>query len=178
MFSSLYILSFGIYILGVHEDCGCLTTSIRAGQVLAPGTSGSVKVQLDTQAFTGSVDKSLIILTNENKQQRVHKLRIKTRIRKTINIEPPLVSFDWKDKNKEQSEVLLRVSSPERQGLHIEKIDYNLDLLDVAFRQVNDAWEVTVKWKGPQPEQPIQEFLKITADRGHWSVPVVGGVAR
>lgn len=167
-----------IRILGVHEDCGCLTSSIQAGQILEPGTKGIFKVAFDTQAFTGSVNKIVTILTNEDKQTRVHRLRVKTRIRKVINIDPPLISFDWKGTTPQQPEAVLRVTSAERMGLHIEKIDYNLDLLDVDFHQVKDAWEVKVKWKGPQPEKPIQEFLKITADRGNWSVPVVGGIAR
>lgn len=163
-----------IRILGVHEDCGCLTSSIQAGQVLESGTTGLVNVKLDTRVFAGSVDKMVIILTNEEKQQRVHRLRIKAKIRKTINIDPPLITFDWNGKAAEQPEARVRVSSAERMGLHIEKIDYNLDLLDVDYQKVNDAWEVKVKWKGPQPEKPVQEFLKITGNNGSWSVPVVG----
>ncbi|RZA10386.1 MAG: DUF1573 domain-containing protein [Proteobacteria bacterium] len=166
-----------VKILGVHEDCGCLSSSLRPGQFLTQGTNGEVKVTLDTMAFAGPIDKTILVMTDEPRATRLHRLRIKAKIRRMVQINPPLVRFDW---TKEQlpEEAVVTVRRLAQQTLSIEKVDFNRDNLDVDVKPVADSWQVRIRWKGDAPVQPFQEMIRISAGSpyGNLQIPVLGHV--
>ncbi len=166
-----------VKVLGVHEDCGCLSSSLRPGQFLMPGTKDSVRVILDTKAFAGPIDKTIMILTDEPKDNRLHRLRIKAKIRQMVAIVPPLVRFDW-TKAQNVGETIVTVRRLAQQTLNIEKVDFNRDNLDVDVTSAADSWQVRIRWKGDVPTKAFQEMVRITAGPpyGNLQIPVLGYV--
>ncbi len=165
-----------VKILGLHEDCGCLSTSLRPGQYLPERSRGEIKVTLDTKSFSGPVDKSILLMTDGSKANRMARLRIRAKIRPMVSLNPPLVRFDFsQDKTQEVVVALAKLSS---QTLNIEKVDFNKDNLDVDVEPVRDMWQVRVKWKGQVPVQPFQEIIRISASPpyGNLQIPVLGHV--
>lgn len=167
----------GIRILGVHEDCGCLTSSLRPGQTLEQNAAGEVKVTLDTMAFAGPIDKTILIMTDESKGDRMHRLRIRAKIRRMVIVTPPLVRFDWTKGNSPQDTVVT-VRRLAQQSLKIEKLEFNRDNLDVDVQPAADSWQIRIHWKGGVPVQPFQEMIRITAGSpyGNLQIPVLGHV--
>jgi len=166
-----------VKILGVNEDCGCISSSLKAGQYLQPGTKDFIKVVLDTKSFAGSIDKTVMILTDEKKPDRLHRLRIKAKIRQMVSISPPLVRFDWTQDTK-VSESVVVVRRLQQQTLNIEKVEFNRDNLDVDVEPQDDSWKVHIRWKGDAPVQPFQEMIRISAGApyGDLQIPVLGHV--
>lgn len=166
-----------VKILGIHQDCGCLSSSLRPGQFLTLGTKDFISVHLDTKAFAGPIDKTILVMTNEPKNARLHRLRIKAKIRQMVSISPPLVRFDW-TKTDKVSESIVTVRRLAQQTLNIEKIDFNRDNLDVDVEPAADSWRVRIRWKGDVPVQPFQELIRIsaTAPYGNLQIPVLGHV--
>lgn len=166
-----------VKILGVHQDCGCLTSSLKPGQFLNPGSKDFLKLTLDTKSFAGAIDKTIMIMTDEPKATRLHRLRIKAKIRQMVAISPPLVRFDW-TKGDTVSETIVTVRRLAQQTLNIEKVDFNRDNLDVDVEPAADSWQLRIRWKGNAPVQPFQEMIRITAAApyGDLQIPVLGHV--
>lgn len=166
-----------VKILGVHQDCGCLTSSLKPGQFLSAGSKDFLKLTLDTKSFAGPIDKTIMIMTDEPKAKRLHRLRIKAKIRQMVSISPPLVRFDW-TKSDTVSETVVTVRRLAQQTLNIEKVDFNRDNLDVDVEPAADSWQLRIRWKGNAPVQPFQEMIRITAAApyGDLQIPVLGHV--
>ena len=166
-----------VKILGINQDCGCLSSSLRAGQFLTPGTKDFIRVTLDTKSFAGSIDKTILVMTDEPKSDRLHRLRIKAKIRQMVAISPPLVRFDW-TKGDKVNETIVTVRRLAQQTLSIEKVDFNRDNLDVDVEPVQDSWRIRIRWKGDVPVQPFQDMIRITAAApyGNLQIPVLGHV--
>lgn len=167
-----------VTILGLHEDCGCLSTSIKPGQVLPEGTSGEINVTLDTKAFSGQIDKAILIMTNNDRRTRVKNLRIRARIRTMVSLTPPLVRFDFASGAK-TPEAFVAVRRLASETLDIEKIEFNKDNLDVEVEPLSDRLQLRIRWKGKVPLQPFQEMIRISAKPpyGDLQIPVLGTVA-
>ncbi len=165
-----------VKILGLHEDCGCLSTSLKPGQYLENSTSGEITVQLDTKAFAGPIDKTILVMTDEPQNRRMTRLRIRAKIRQMVALSPPLVRFDFS--RNPSPEALVSLKRLAGQTLNIEKLDFNKDNLDVDVEPVRDEWQVRIRWKGEVPVQPFQEFIRISADPpyGQLQIPVLGHV--
>jgi hypothetical protein len=157
-----------VRILGTHQECGCLSQSLRAGQDLAQGVSGELVVKVDTTHFIGNFDKEVVILTNENRD-RPHVFRMKASIERLITLTPPVVQID-------DRAVKVRVTSASKQTLHIEKVVYNEDTLEVQVYPVQEAWELSVRWKGETAPANMNETIELLMDGPVRTVkiPVVG----
>lgn len=168
-----------VKILGIHEDCGCLSTSVKPGQYLALGEQGEISVSLDTKAFRGPVDKMIMIMTDESRSSRLQRLRIRGRIKPMVSLSPPLVRFDFA-KGEESPEALVAVHRLAGQTLNIEKVEFNKDNLEVNVEPARDSWQVRIKWKGEVPVQPFQEMIRISAapPYGNLQIPVLGHVGK
>lgn len=168
-----------VKILGLHEDCGCLSTSLTAGQSLAKASAGEIKVRLDTKAFSGPIDKTILIMTDDTRSNRMKRLRIRAKIRQMVSLSPPLVRFDFAQGNP-RPEAVVAVRRLAGQTLNIEKLDFNKDNLSVDVEPVRDSWQVRIKWKGNVPVQPFQEMIRISATPpyGDLQIPVLGHVGR
>jgi hypothetical protein len=145
-----------VRILGIHEDCGCVSQSLRAGQELGPGSKGELIVKVDTTRFIGSFDKQLVILTNEERE-RPHVFRMRATIERLITMAPPVVQLD-------DEAVKVRVKAASKQTLHIEKVLYNEDTLDVQIYPVQEAWDVVVRWKGEAAPDKMNETIELLMD--------------
>lgn len=157
-----------VQVLGIHQECGCMSQSLRAGQELAKGVSGELVVKVDTAHFIGDFDKEVVILTNEDRE-RPHVFRMRATIERLITLMPPVVQL-------EDRAVKVRVKSASKQTLHIEKVVYNEDTLEVQFYPVQEAWELVVRWKGETAPDKINETIELLMDGPVRTVkiPVVG----
>lgn len=166
-----------VKILGINQDCGCLSSSLHPGQFLALGSKDFIGVTLDTKSFAGPIDKTILVMTDEPKGDRLHRLRIKAKIRQMVAISPPLVRFDW-TKGDKVNEAIVTVRRLAQQTLNIEKVDFNRDNLDVDVEPMQDSWRVRIRWKGDVPVQPFQEMIRMTAAApyGNLQIPVLGHV--
>ena len=54
-------------IIGVHSSCGCTVTDIDSDKVYAPGESGILRVQLDTTDFSGDLNKTVTVMTDQKR---------------------------------------------------------------------------------------------------------------
>ncbi len=163
-----------VKILGVHQECGCLTQSIQAGQVLRAGEKGILTIRADTSHFTGRFDKRVTLLTNEDDVKPLS-FRLKAEIEGTLSIKPPLVELNFAEgKIPKTATVILQKTSKQR--LHIEKVTYNEDTFDVAYAPIQDAWELKITWKGEAPKSPRFETIEVTTDSSvkRIKIPVVG----
>ncbi len=166
-----------VKVLGVHEDCGCVSSSLKPGQFLKAGTKDFIKIVLDTKSFAGSIDKTILIMTDEKKPDQLHRLRIKAKIRQMVTLSPPLVRFDWTKGNKVAESIVI-VRRLAQQTLNIEKVEFNRDNLDVDVEPLDDSWKVHIRWKGEVPVQPFQDMIRISAGApyGNLQIPVLGHV--
>lgn len=168
-----------VKILGIHEDCGCLSMSVKAGQHLSAGNKGEFIVSLDTTAFVGPVDKTILIMTNETRSRSMERLRIRGRIKQMVALNPPLVRFDFA-KGEVKPEALVALRRLAGQTFSVEKLEYNRDNLEVNVEPARDSWQVRIKWKGGVPVQPFQEMIRISAapPYGNLQIPVLGHVGK
>jgi len=157
-----------VQVLGVHQECGCLSQSLKAGQELAKGVSGELVVNVDTTHFIGDFDKEVVILTNEDRE-RPHVFRMRATIERLITLMPPVVQIT-------DRAVKVRVTSASKQTLHIEKVVYNEDTLEVQAYPVREAWELLVRWKSEMAPAKINETIELLRDGPVRTVkiPVVG----
>ncbi|HYX40014.1 MAG TPA: DUF1573 domain-containing protein [Oligoflexus sp.] len=157
-----------VRILGIHQECGCLSQSLKAGQDLAQGTSSELVVKVDTTHFLGDFDKEVVILTNEDRD-RPHVFRMKAKIERLITVSPPVVQLD-------ERAVKIRVKTASKQTLHIEKVVYNEDTLEVQAYPVQEAWELVVRWKGESAPANMNETIELLMDGPvrNVKIPVVG----
>ncbi|MES2746295.1 MAG: DUF1573 domain-containing protein [Bdellovibrionota bacterium] len=168
-----------IKILGIHEDCGCLSTSVKPGDFLHQGATGEFVVVLDTKAFSGAIDKTIMLMTDQDRSQRIARLRIRAKVRQMVSLSPPLVRFDFTNGSKDAvKEAVVAVRRLAGQTLNIEKVDFNKDNLEVDVEPVRDSWQVRIRWKGDAPVQPFQEMIRISAGPpyGDLQIPVLGHV--
>lgn len=162
-------------ILGVHKECGCLSQSLRAGQVLAAGSSGVLRIKADTSAFTGSFVKTLTLLSNQEASPLIV-LKMRAQIKPTLSWSPALVEMKPSSKKGASPTATVLIRRPSKQSLHIEKVDYNKDTFDVSYRPLQEAWELSITWKGPLPHKAWFETIEVTTDAEVklLKIPVVG----
>ncbi|WP_176736314.1 DUF1573 domain-containing protein [Oligoflexus tunisiensis] len=161
-----------VRVLGLHQECGCVSQSLHAGQDLGPGVQGELVVKVDTTHFIGGFDKELVILTNEDRE-RPHVFRMRATIERLITMAPPVVQLD-------DEAVKVRVRAASKQTLHIEKVLYNEDTLEVQVYPVQGAWEVVVRWKGEAAPDKMNETIELLMDGPvrNVKIPVVGARGR
>ncbi len=161
-----------VRVLGIHQECGCLSQSLRAGQDLAKEANGELVIKVDTTHFIGDFDKEVVILTNEDRE-RPHVFRVRARIERLITLMPPVVQID-------DRAVKVRVKTASKQTLHIEKVIYNEDTLEVQAYPVQEAWELVVRWKGETTPAKMNETIELLMDGPVRTVkiPVVGARGR
>jgi hypothetical protein len=157
-----------VRILGIHQECGCVSQSLRAGQDIGQGSKGELVVKVDTTRFIGNFDKEVVILTNEDRE-RPHVFRMRATIERLISLAPPVVQLD-------DEAVKVRVKAASKQTLHIEKVLYNEDTLEVQLYPVHEAWDVVVRWKGEAAPDKMNETIELLMDGPvrNVKIPVVG----
>jgi len=157
-----------VRVLGLHQDCGCMSQSFTAGQELAQGASGELLVKVDSSRFIGAFDKEFVILTNEDRE-RPHVFRMRANIERLITVSPPVVQLA-------DQAVKVRVKTASKQTLHIEKVLYNEDTLEVKMYPVQEAWELVVRWKGEAAPAKMDEMIELLMDGPvrNVKIPVVG----
>lgn len=169
-----------VTILGVHQECGCLSQSLKAGQILGAGKLGKFVIRADTSQFVGNFDKLVTILTNEEGETRsegMYTFRVKAQIQRTLKINPPLVEMKFSP-GKIPPTATVRIEGISKQSLHIEKVAYNEDNFKVEYFPVRDAWELKITWKGEAPLSPRFETIEVVTDGSvkHLRIPVVGSL--
>jgi hypothetical protein len=164
-----------VRILGVHQQCGCLSQSLKAGQEIVKAQQGELIVKLDTNHFTGVFDKELVILTNETRD-RPHVFRMQAKIERLITVRPPLVELEVDRQEGKNRVARLKVMSTSKQTLHIEKVVYNEDTLDIQYHPVQGAWELQVRWKGSAATANVNETIELLTNGPvkTLKIPVVG----
>lgn len=163
-----------VTILGIHQECGCLSQSLKAGQSLAAGEKGLLTIRADTSLFKGHFDKRVTILTNEEgASPKV--FRLKAQIEPTLSIVPPIVEMDFVN-GKTPKIATVRIQNTSKQSLHIEKVTYNEDTFSVAVAPIDDIWEIQIRWKGDAPEKPRFETIELLTNSRvkRIRIPVVG----
>jgi hypothetical protein len=150
-----------VKILGIHQECGCLISSLRAGMVLERGSTGVLKVEANTSHFEGTFDKKITILTSES-EKTPHILRVRAKIQRSVVWSPALVELDLRGNATSPSKVT--ITNHSKQRLHIEKLDYNKDNLEVVHQAHGEGWVLEVRWKGAPPAGPWAEAIEVTTN--------------
>lgn len=167
-----------VSILGVHMDCGCLSVSLQPGQKISKASLNELLIHVDTSHFIGNLDKNLTILTNEDRAGP-HVFRLKARVEQLILVQPPVVELDTSRGSEDIAPIRVRIISPSKQTLHIEKLRYNEDNLEVRYASSSEGWDVLLRWKGPKTLGRIDEVLELvfTSPAMNLKIPLVNRAA-
>ena len=80
-----------IRILGLHTSCGCAATNLKK-LTYAPNEEGLLPITLDTTAFLGPIDKSVFLMTSQDKAA-YPALHLKATIKPEFIATPPVLDF-------------------------------------------------------------------------------------
>ncbi len=152
-----------VRILGIHQECGCLSESLKPGTKLEAGSEGVIRVQADTSHFVGNFDKKITIITDEADNE-AHVFRVRAKIDQSLSWQPALVELDLAKVGDERKFAKVSIRNVSKQSLHIEKLRYNEDNLEVVKSPMGDGWELLVRWKGEKPRKAWAETIEISTD--------------
>jgi hypothetical protein len=136
-------------IQGVQAACDCLASEAIKGRIYAPGERGTLDVNFDTKDYAGKITKAITVITNERSMPD-RTLTITATINSEVNASPPLADFGDVVLNQ-SPELVIKVKGNMKNELRIEKIRFNEEFLDVAYRKDGQEFAITIKLKANAP---------------------------
>jgi len=124
-------------IMGIEATCGCQTTALSAKQI-PPGKSAHLEVAVDTAGLSGSIDKSVHILTNDPRQPSVS-LSIKADVQPEITLSSPSLYFERvpEGEKKVSKEVILTICA--ERSIRILSAESTEESVSVRLEDVADS---------------------------------------
>ena len=124
-----------LVISNVRPGCGC-TTAGTWTKLVAPGQSGTIPIQLDTERFKGPITKSVTVSSNDKKKPTSY-LRIKANIWTPVLVEPTLAAFRSIKKLTEKQTTEIKVKNQTETPMKLGKIE-----ITGPFEKVGEPKEV------------------------------------
>ncbi len=136
-------------IQGVQAACDCVASESIKGKVYPPGESGTLDVNFDTKDYAGKITKAITVITNERSMPD-RTLTITATVNSEVNASPPLADFGDVVLNQSPT-LVIKVKGNMKNELRIEKIRFNEEFLDVAYRKEAQEFAITIKLKANAP---------------------------
>lgn len=167
-----------VQILGIHEECGCMSQSLAAGQVILGKAKGVLVIKADTSHFTGNFDKQVMILSNEERD-RPHVFRLRAKIEKQLVVYPPIVEITKASRALDKNEFRIKLRSLGPEKFDIEQLIYDEKNFLVDYYPVESAWELYVRWKADPTPGSMNETIEVLTNGTvkSFKIPVMGARA-
>ncbi len=146
--------------------CQC-TVPALASNLLAPGEAATVRVEMNTQGFSGPIERSVRIFSND-KEQSVPFLSLKGEVRPQVSITPAVLDFGELQKTSgsfPQEEVVVRVREGSQARISkIKSFSKNLVLGKVLGDSKEKRFTVGISPSAPPGE--LRERVIVGIDSG------------
>lgn len=106
-------------ILSVQPSCGC-TTVEQAEQTVEPGQRGVIPIQFNSRGFSGKVNKSIRVTSNDPEQSSLV-LRITAEVWTPIRLEPKTLVFQYDSAATTGETKVVRISNNLEKAINIEE---------------------------------------------------------
>jgi len=136
-------------ITSVRTSCGC--TVAKFDSVIAPGKTGNVTAEFNTNGFTGQQEKIITVHSNDPDSSRIQ-LMLKTFIKSALDVSPKWLNL-YSDNGKVTGSVTLSASQAD---MIIKKAQYVLSNNTENIPPI--AVKTTVKNKGKPDKDGITDY--------------------
>lgn len=137
-------------IQGFHAACGCTIVEVDQERQYAPGESGSLKIAIDTTNFTGSLVKTVTIMTNEALlPERILTMRVV--VDEEFVVDPPIIDFGeiFAQDNPVRVVNISAVRDPKTELLSVTNSNKGLKA-KIIPPNGNESWRISVQLKPGQ----------------------------
>ncbi|NBQ52691.1 MAG: DUF1573 domain-containing protein, partial [Proteobacteria bacterium] len=130
---------------GVHASCGCTAAEVKTDKEYSPQEAGAIDITFDTTDFTGSVVKTVTVMTNE-RHVPDRTLSIRATVVSEFEVNPPLADFGQiLTQNGGAQQVFIKPQPGYR--INIEKIKFNSEALQVSSTIKDGGYVLNVELK-------------------------------
>lgn len=175
-----------LVISQVRSSCAC--TVVDHPQVIAPGDSGEVKVDLDTMILLGPSTKRVSLFTNDPENPRID-MTIKVDARPYIDVHPGYFRYIVVQGFGDEGSVEQTVWASSPKEFSITSVESPVDFIDVEWREAEaderrpdhdgPQWVVKATIQPDAPVGPLTGFIDIYTDHAKQkkaSIPLSGFV--
>lgn len=134
----------------VRASCGCTVADFD--KVIAAGTSGKVRVTVDTETFNGPIAKGVTVYTNDPDMPTIE-LTIRANVGQIIKVKPGYARYITVQRETKEGTIVQTLWTSDKSPFEVVKVESPYPYLNVRF------WEA-------KPE----ERLKDVADQQQWKV--------
>ncbi len=150
-------------ITEVKPSCGCTVASFS--DRIAPGASGSVTAEVETDAFGGAIAKSVTVFTNDPDNPKLN-LVIKAVVRQPVTARPGYARFMSVQGQRVEPSVQT-VSSPDRPELEVLAVRSPYPFLETSHRREegeSGRWRVELRLDPEAPAGPLADYVVVRTD--------------
>ena len=130
---------------GVHASCGCTAAEVKTDKEYSPQEAGAIDITFDTTDFTGSVVKTVTVMTNE-RHVPDRTLSIRATVVSEFEVNPPLADFGQiLTQNGGAQHVVIKPQPGYK--VNIEKIRFNAEVLQVSSSTKDGNYVLNIELK-------------------------------
>ena len=156
-----------LQIRSVQPACGC--TVAYFDERIAPGGSGFVRASVETKDLTGTIAKSITVLSNDPATPRLQ-LTVKADIRAFVVAQPAYARFVHTQTQPAQATALI-VSSPDAVDFRVLEVVSPYPHVRASSREAAPAerladlegrqWRIEIELAEDSPVGPLRDFLVV-----------------
>lgn len=132
-----------LMITGVHTACGCAVSQVDVSRAFKPNETGTVEVTLDTSNFSGSLVKTVTVMSNE-KLMPTRNLTLKAMVEEEYSAEPPVLDLG-EVSTTESLEKVVKIVSHTGKEWKVGTLRYNQAILSARTEQKGQDVLVFIK---------------------------------
>ncbi|MGE5234028.1 MAG: DUF1573 domain-containing protein [Acidobacteriota bacterium] len=172
-----------LLISDVRPSCACTVASFD--KTIAPGATGRVRVELDTQGMSGSMSKQLVVMTNDPTNPSLT-LTLQATLRPHFAASPDYLRFIAVEQDAAQTQSST-IASPDFADLQLGRIDSPYPFLKVTSREARAderiiglpgrQWRIEATLNPDGPVGPLAKAIVIETNhpqQKNFELPVTG----
>jgi hypothetical protein len=136
-------------ILQVRTSCGCTTTG-QWDRRIEPGATGRIPVRFDTGSFSGTLQRTVTLVTNDPRQRQVV-MQVKAEIWVPVEVSPKTVMFQYDSESTEGETKIVRLLSHLDQPLQFSEVRSSHPSFALNLETVNPGREFTLQIRTVPP---------------------------
>ena len=149
-----------VKITNVMSSCQCLTAEAPEGEI-KPGAQGKVHSVFKVGAFSGTVEKQLVVRYEEDGRVLDKVLTVVVKVPELIRIEPTTLKWGVGGEAKEQTfRVLMLAEAP----INLMTVSCSRKEFDFTVEKVKEGREYLVKVKPTKMDEPMLSLFSFTTD--------------
>ena len=149
-----------VKITNVMSSCQCLSAEAPEGEI-KPGAEGKVHSVFKVGAFSGTVEKQLVVRYEEAGRVLDKVLTVVVKVPELIRVEPTTLKWIVGGEAKEQTfRVLMLAEEP----IHLMTVKCSRPEFDFTVEKVKDGREYLVKVKPTKLEEPMLSLFTFDTD--------------